>query len=253
MTHVDKREPLSCANETKLCFAEAFLALSEEMSLDKITVNTIAEKAKKHRKTFYYHFSDKFHLMVWMFRYDLANELIDLFPESLLVWESPKEESVFAFPEFPFYIRNKLENGRMYNAPFFEALANVVERRRDFYRKVFSESGPGTLIHYLFLLYHPELKIDFIELLRIAEAQSVCQSSLWHSPIPDTQLSEAANIDFVTELFTGAALYRIVDRLTRTKQRRTLEEVAPYENIVHDSFSLIINATELCNFRTSQE
>ncbi len=223
--------------ETKLYLAETFVDLACATSLSKITVNMITEKAGKHRKTFYYHFADKYHLVLWLFRYELALALKSSFSDKILVWEEPKQDICFC--NFPFYIRNKLENGRFYNGLFFEVIAECFERRREYYKKVFSNSGPGTLEHYLFYLYAPAIKEDFIELLTYPEGLGAENNPLATIRISPDELEEATSISFVGELFAGAFIYRIINRLTHTSQRRGIADVVPYENVLHDSLRLL--------------
>lgn len=54
------------AHSTKLELAEALRALLAERSLDKITVQDVADAAQVSRKTFYYHFQDMYDLLEWM-------------------------------------------------------------------------------------------------------------------------------------------------------------------------------------------
>ena len=48
--------------------AESFVALTEGKPPEEISVSDIIARAGKNRKTFYYHFTDKNHLVAWTFR-----------------------------------------------------------------------------------------------------------------------------------------------------------------------------------------
>ena len=49
---------------SKQIFAETFLELSRELTIDKITVKKIVEESGLSLKTFYNHFPDKYSLML---------------------------------------------------------------------------------------------------------------------------------------------------------------------------------------------
>lgn len=221
--------------DSKLCVAEAFAELAATHPADKVTVGMVAERIGKHRKTFYYHFSDKQQLVVWLFRYDLACGIRELFDGDQLVYEPATAEN--AYPDLPFYVRNLQEDGRMYNAPFFDAMSRSLERRRPYYRNVLLSRGPGSLEEYLYRLYQPEIVRDIHLLIeRKLEGEGLLDRTgeLGH-------LSEGSGIGFTADFFTGAFIQRIVKRLVDEPVQRSLDEVKPFENIVHDSLMLLID------------
>lgn len=220
--------------ESKLKFAEAFVELVEAGTGDKITVNMLAESIGKHRKTFYYHFTDKEHLIAWLFRYDLALMLQELFPAHVLVWEKQTHDS--AFPEFPYYIRNITDTYSIYNAPFFETIADVFEKRRVYYKQVFAESGKEALQNYIYNLYCPALQDDITYLI---EKCLENKNDLEASTIKE-RLAQKSSVDFLAEYYTGAFIYRLIRRLNYASSRRTLEEIMPFENITHDTLYLLL-------------
>ena len=55
------------SNITKRALAAALKELMEEMPFDKISVAQICERCDMHRKSFYYHFKDKYDLLNWIF------------------------------------------------------------------------------------------------------------------------------------------------------------------------------------------
>ncbi|WP_158539816.1 TetR family transcriptional regulator [Gordonibacter sp. 28C] len=220
--------------EAKLRLAEAFVRLVEAMPAERITVNMIAEASGKHRKTFYYHFADKEQLVVWLFRYDLASGLADKFPEDLLVREQDSPDNPLA--EFPFYARRIEESGRIYNAPFFAALSYSLEKRRAYYRRIFSTRGPGTLDFYLHQLFFPAIKEDILFLI---DREIGRQSAVERKALRERMTSNAG-VDFLAEFYTGAFLSRFVERLNYTSARRTARDIIPFENVVHDSLAALI-------------
>ena len=55
------------SNITKRALAAALKALMEELPFDKINVAQICERCDMNRKSFYYHFKDKYDLVNWIF------------------------------------------------------------------------------------------------------------------------------------------------------------------------------------------
>lgn len=60
---------------TKIAIAYAFKELLLEKSMDKITINDIAEKCEMNRQTFYYHFHDILELTEWICEEDAERAL----------------------------------------------------------------------------------------------------------------------------------------------------------------------------------
>lgn len=61
---LEKKEDLRIRRTYKLLF-EALLALLEERPFEKISVTDICDQAMVHRTTFYKHFEDKYHLLMY--------------------------------------------------------------------------------------------------------------------------------------------------------------------------------------------
>ena len=55
------------SNITKRALASALKGLMEELPFDKINVAHICERCDMNRKSFYYHFRDKYDLVNWIF------------------------------------------------------------------------------------------------------------------------------------------------------------------------------------------
>ena len=55
------------SNITKHALAEALKGLMAEMPFEKINVSQICERCGMNRKSFYYHFKDKYDLVNWIF------------------------------------------------------------------------------------------------------------------------------------------------------------------------------------------
>ena len=59
--------------QVKPMIAEAFIRLSKQKNIDKITVKDLVEACGISRQTFYYHFHDVYDLMRWIFEREAAN------------------------------------------------------------------------------------------------------------------------------------------------------------------------------------
>lgn len=60
------------SNITKKALAAAMKELLNEMSFEKISVANICEKCDMNRKSFYYHFKDKYDLVNWIFDVEMT-------------------------------------------------------------------------------------------------------------------------------------------------------------------------------------
>lgn len=219
--------------EAKLQIATAFAELASETAPERITINMIVDKLGKHRKTFYYHFNGKEQLVIWLFRYELGCALSERFEEDLLVYE-PETTSLYA--DFPYYVHNVKDNGRIYHAPFFSVLASVLESRRSYYRTILATRGPGTLDQYLHRLYYPTIKsdIDYLvkrELDRIPPLQTASVSAI---------LQKNDSLEFLAQFYTDAFISRLSEQLFYSQHRRGTRDIYPFENVVHDSLKVLV-------------
>ena len=60
---------------TKKAFASAFKELLQHENFEKITVGAICEKCGMNRKSFYYHFKDRYELVNWIYYTEFAETL----------------------------------------------------------------------------------------------------------------------------------------------------------------------------------
>ncbi len=66
---------MATTKATKKAFAEALKSLLAAMSFEQIRVGDICERAGRNRKSFYYHFKDKYDLVCWIFDAELVAKL----------------------------------------------------------------------------------------------------------------------------------------------------------------------------------
>lgn len=62
---------------TKKAIAQAMKELMQEMPFDKITAGDIVERSGVSRKTFYYHFKDKYDLVNWIFSSEIIDGIVE--------------------------------------------------------------------------------------------------------------------------------------------------------------------------------
>jgi len=211
------------SEETMLDFAASLIKLSESKPLEKISVSDIIVDTGKNRKTFYYHFMDKAHLIMWVFRHDLAHELETRFDGEQLVFEDNDSDPCSAFPYYAFIKRGVRS---LDGSEFFEALAACLESRRSFYSRALRMTGSGNLNDYLYKLYVPAVKSD-IEFV-----------------LSNRQLKDSS-VDFLSEFYAGAFLSYISRRICSPGSKRVMEGVGPFANIVHSSLENEIKEQQL--------
>ena len=220
--------------EAKLRFATAFVKLATAQHPDKVTVGQIVEETGKNRKTFYYHFEDKNALVRWLFRYDIACELERYFPTHELVFDATGDDEHLA--GLPFYARHFQQNGTIDNTMFFEVFSRSLEKHRDYYRQVFSHVGGDSLDSYLHQIYTPCLREDVLYLIdRELELRGGIDA-----PTIKSRMEESAAVDFLAEFFTGSFISRVITRIHDTGFNRSMHDIAPFENVIHESLQLMI-------------
>lgn len=60
---------------TKRALASSLKKLMEEIPFEKIQIAQICEQCEMHRKSFYYHFMDKYDLLNWIFDFEIASSI----------------------------------------------------------------------------------------------------------------------------------------------------------------------------------
>ena len=74
------------SNITKSALASALKELMETTPFAKITVSDICAKCNMNRKSFYYHFKDKFDLVNWIYDVEYLSHV--QIGENLIGWDS---------------------------------------------------------------------------------------------------------------------------------------------------------------------
>lgn len=113
------------SNITKCAFAGALRELMEERPFSKIRVTDICEKCGMNRKSFYYHFKDKYDLVNWIYDTDFA---VFIGRESFDTgWDFLKGLCVFFYVDRDFYRKVlKIKGQNSFTDHFREFLLPVV-------------------------------------------------------------------------------------------------------------------------------
>jgi probable dihydroxyacetone kinase regulator len=94
------------SNITKRALAQAMKELMAEESFSKISVSDICSRCGMNRKSFYYHFQDKYDLVNWIFYTEFLTELAQ--KESENTWEMLEDVCSYFYREQRFY-RNAIQ------------------------------------------------------------------------------------------------------------------------------------------------
>lgn len=114
------------SNLTKKALAASLKENMEELSFDKITVAHICNKCNMNRKSFYYHFKDKYDLVNWIYYTEFASKI---------------DETAY-------------KDG----FKFLYDVCSYLEQNKRFYRKVLKYDGQNS-----FFEYFKELLVPVIE------------------------------------------------------------------------------------------
>lgn len=121
------------SNSTKKLLANALKELMTETSFQKITISDICNRCNMSRKSFYYHFKDKYDLVNWIF----DNEYLSTIPDQ-------------------FIVENELYDSRW---DLIENLCCYFYANKNFYSKVFRIKGQNCFTDYFRELAEPLLAV----------------------------------------------------------------------------------------------
>jgi len=129
-------------NITKQALAASLRELMEEVPFDKINVGQICERCGMNRKSFYYHFKDKYDLVNWIF----DTEFISL--------------AAGSFPAQTYCERWDL----------IEKVCKYFYDNRDFYRRALQIKGQNSFPDHFAEYIHPILKSRLVYLIGSEQA-----------------------------------------------------------------------------------
>jgi probable dihydroxyacetone kinase regulator len=166
---------MSKAMLTKKSLAMALKELMREKSIDKITIKEITDKCYLSRKSFYYHFDDKYALINWIYYHDFVVELEGQVLES---WETLENICHFFYENEHFY-RNALnsETTNTFKDYFSEILNEILHKRlstvitthdhKDFFIELYADFLQGAITKWL--MNYSKLPPDqFVRLMKEA-------------------------------------------------------------------------------------
>ena len=134
------------SNITKLALSGALKELLEEQSFEKISVSDICERCGMNRKSFYYHFKDKYDLVNWIF----DTEFVELNQEYYLVTR----------------LLSHSFDDRWKN---IEVFCNYFYENRTFYRRVLKVDGQNSFSSHFREFVRPLFRLRVEELLGIED------------------------------------------------------------------------------------
>lgn len=122
---------------TKRALAGAMKTLMASRPFQKINVGDVCELCQMNRKSFYYHFRDKYDLVNWIFQMEFIAVMQEKKPDSY--WEMVEQLCAYFYENRAFY-RNALsvEGQNSFREYFQEVLAPVLQGLMD------SEFAPNT-------------------------------------------------------------------------------------------------------------
>ena len=113
------------SNITKRALAQAMKELIEEIPFEKINVGQICERCNMNRKSFYYHFRDKYDLVNWIF--DTEFIAVASQKDFRTGWEFFSELCGYLYQNRSFYLRAlKIKGQNSFSDLFREMMEPVV-------------------------------------------------------------------------------------------------------------------------------
>jgi len=114
------------SNITKQALANALTELMNEIPFEKINVAQICEKCDMNRKSFYYHFKDKYDLVNWIF----DEEFSTAFASENSDWKTMEVFCQLFYQNRTFY-RNalKIKGQNSFSNHFCECVRPILEKR----------------------------------------------------------------------------------------------------------------------------
>lgn len=197
----------------------SFLELSNDAPADRITVGNIVGNCGKNRKTFYYHFIDKEHLVLWIFRRDLGELLREEYDEGQLVSQNTRTDGLDEeepYRCFPYYVHNEVGFCSLDHAGFFRCFAEALDLHRSIYAQLLDGGRFNLFRNHLFDLYIPVVRNDAYFIL-------------------GNRYLKPKNVVFIADFYTTAFINTFVQVLQDPRCVSIAAAIEPQENLIHDS------------------
>lgn len=124
---------------TKTALANSLKDVMKEKPLSKININDITDRCDLNRKTFYYHFKDKYDLVNWIFYTEFLSSL------------------------------HICENKNTWN--LLESICNYLHSNRQFYTNALEVDGQNSFEEYFMEIMKQLISSHFLELFEYVEFQ----------------------------------------------------------------------------------
>ena len=144
---------------TKRALAQAMKDLMQTVPLHQISISDICERCQMHRKSFYYHFKDKYDLVNWIFYSEFFAAFAQLDKE-LDTWDSMEAMFRYFYENKRFY-KNALsiQGQNSFYEYFGEIMTPLISQRinrlfpqnedHDFYVGFFAQAIRNTLVDWM--------------------------------------------------------------------------------------------------------
>lgn len=124
------------ATVTEVALAGAMKDLLSRMPLSKISVKDLADYCHINRKTYYYHFKDKYDLIQWIFMEEFYKQLN--FNELSTLWDFLEPLSTYFYENKAYYVHVFAEKGQNSFSDFFSELVQPL--LKEHFEEVFSKN-----------------------------------------------------------------------------------------------------------------
>ncbi len=160
--------------ETKNLLAQTFKTLMRERQFSKITVTDICDRCRMNRKSFYYHFRDKYDLVNWIF----TTEFIDTLDLSgdMDIWQVIRSLCEYFFADKKFYVNAlKLEEQNSFRDHLRKFVYDITkdskfslslnDKQCAFFARFFCDAALISIVQWL--SYSPDVSPEeYVELLK---------------------------------------------------------------------------------------
>lgn len=116
------------SNITKKALSSALKQLMEEKPFEKINIGDICERCEMNRKSFYYHFRDKYDLVNWIFDTEIISIVHSKVYENM--WDAILDLSHYFYDNRSFYRKALCITGQNAFSEHFQSLLFPVIRSR---------------------------------------------------------------------------------------------------------------------------
>lgn len=148
---------MTLRNRTKKLFSEELIQMVKEMSFEKVRVSQLCKRCGADRRTFYYHFIDKYDLVAWIFSEDYISAL-------------NAEEGKFTLQHAINILEKMYQNRSFYRAVFSDTSQNAI---RNYSYQYFCDLGSSAMKKHFHL---EELSMEMDYAIR-AHSHACCELS----------------------------------------------------------------------------